>query len=217
MLPRYVVPALALALFPAPVLANDDDFELWINPSLATSLDGTTELEVETAQRLRDGGRGRSDTYYLRLWLNRDVSEIVTLSGAIEQRINTRAGDETRLHQQLSARHGSLRGRLRLEQRFAEGGDRMGLRLRPRIGLAVPIDRQERWSGVVQAEAFLTLRSTDQGGDGGLTGLRTQIGVEWKASERATLSLGYLRQQAIEPGEPDEIGHAPILGVALVL
>ena len=50
-------------------------------------------------------------------------------------------------------------------------------------------------------------------GDDGLTGVRTQIGVEYEASDRLSLSLGYLRQQSIDRSGPDEVGHAPIVGV----
>ena len=161
----------------------------------------------------RQADDGRVDTYFARLWVNQDVSDAVTLSGAFERRINDGGSDETRLIQQMSTKHGILRTRLRLEQRFVEDADRMGLRLRPRLGVSVPLDEAERWSFKSDAELFWTLRSTSTGGDTGITGLRTQIGVGHDLTDNISLSLAYLRQQDFNDGAPDRVGHAPIIGV----
>lgn len=214
---RKIAPlaALGIALLHAPAAANDDDFELWLNPSASFGLDDDTSLEVETAQRFRSASDGRPDTYFARLWLNQDLSDAVTLSGAVEQRINDGDDDETRLHQQLATSHGVLRARLRLEQRFVDGSGRMGLRLRPRLGASVPLGTESPWTFFGNAEAFLTLRSASRGGDDGLTGVRTQVGVEYEVNDVLSLSAGYLRQQNIDRDGPDEVGHAPILGLEL--
>lgn len=205
--------ALALSALPMTAQASDDGVELWFNPSVSVDLDQNTGVEIETAQRLRDAGDGRPDTYFARLWLNQKVADTITLSGAIERRINDSGADETRLIQQMSTRHGILRTRFRMEQRLVDNADRMGLRLRPRLGVSVPLQQDGAWSLKGDAELFLTLRSTSVGGDDGLTGLRTQLGVGYDVSDRLSLSLAYLRQQDITPGRPDRIGHAPIIGI----
>lgn len=206
---------LALLVMPATALAEDhaDAFEFWVNPSTSFDLDDDTGLELETAQRFRDADDGRVDTYFARLWLNQNVSDSVTLSAAVERRINDGGPDETRLMQQVTTAHGILRTRLRLEQRFVDDADRMGLRLRPRLGVAVPLDEQARWSFKADAELFLTLRGNNRSSDEGLTGLRTQIGFGYEVNDRLALSLAYLRQQDFEDGGPDEVGHAPIIGI----
>jgi hypothetical protein len=204
---------LVLACLAAPAAATNDAAEVWMNPSVSFDLDQDTGLEIEAAKRLRDADDGRADTYFARLWLNQDVAENATLSGAIERRVNDGGSDETRLIQQLSTSHGYLRTRLRLEQRFVDGADRMGLRVRQRLGVSVPIDANERWKFKTDAELFLTLRSTSDGGDDGLTGLRTQIGVSYDISDRLTLSAAYLRQQDFDNSGPDTVGHAPIIGI----
>lgn len=126
---------LALLASPATALAEDhaDAFEFWVNPSVSFDLDDDTGVELETAQRFRDADDGRVDTYFARLWLNQDVSDDVTLSGAVERRINDGGADETRLIQQMTTAHGILRTRLRLEQRFVDDADRMGLRDRKSV------------------------------------------------------------------------------------
>lgn len=207
--------ALVVGLYfmPLAAFANDDAAELWLNPSVSFDLDTDTGIEIETAQRLRSEKDGRPDTYFARIWLNQNIAETATLSGAFERRVNDGGADETRLMQQLSTSHGYLRTRLRIEQRFVDNADRMGLRLRPRIGVAVPLDTEERWKLKSDAELFLTLRSTGNDGDHGLTGLRTQIGVSHDLTEQLTLSAGYLRQQDVSKNGPDRVGHAPIIGL----
>ena len=204
---------LALAFAPAAASANDNGAELWFNPSVSFDLDNDTGIEIETAQRFRSAGDGRPDTYFARLWMNQKVAKNATLSGAIERRINDGASNETRLIQQLSTSHGVMRTRLRLEQRFVDNADRAGLRVRPRIGVSLPMDADKKWKFKTDAEFFLTLRSTSFGGDDGLTGLRTQTGVSYEISDNLVLSAAYLRQQDFNAGGSDRVGHAPIIGI----
>ena len=205
--------ALMLVLASAPAAATSDAAELWLNPSVSVDFDKDTGIEIETAQRLRSADDDRVDTYFVRLWLNQKMAENLTLSGAIERRINNGGSDETRLIQQMTTSHGYLRTRLRLEQRFVDSADQTGLRVRPRLGVAVPIDTNERWTFKTDAEMLLTLQSTSNGGDTGLTGLRTQMGVSYDVTPRLTLSAAYLRQQDFDERGPDVVGHAPILGI----
>lgn len=196
-----------------PAHAADDGFEFWLNPSVSTDFDDNTGVELETAQRFRSVADGRADTYFARLWLNQDLSDKLTLSGAVEQRINDPGRDETRLMQQLSGKFGVIRTRLRLEQRFVDEADRMGLRLRPRLGVALPLGTSGRWTAKADAELFSTLRSTSVGGDDGLTGLRTHIGATRKVNDRLSVGVVYLRQHDIRSGRPDTVGHAQLVTI----
>lgn len=213
---KSILPLAAAVLYagmPAIASASDDGAELWLNPSISTDLDEDTGIELETAQRFRDAGDGREDTYFARLWLNQKLASNVTLGAAVERRINDGGTNETRTMQQLSTSHGILRTRFRLEQRFVDNAERMGLRLRPRLGVSIPLDQDGRWAFKTDAELFLTLQSTRFGGDEGLTGLRTQIGVSYDVSDNISISAAYLRQQDFEEGGPDVVGHAPIIGI----
>lgn len=131
----------------------------------------------------------------------------------MERRVNDGAADETRLIQQISTRHGIIRTRLRLEQRMVERATQTGWRLRPRLGVAVPLGADSRWQVKADAELFVTLRATSRTGTTGLTGLRTQAGLGYKVSDQLSLSLAYLRQQDIARNRPDTVGHAPIVGI----
>lgn len=206
--------ALILLCASSGAYANDDGFEFWLNPSVTFDLDEDTGLEIETAQRFRNADEGRVDTYFVRLWVNQDLNDDVTVSGAVEQRVNDGGPDERRLIQQLTTSHGILRTRLRFEQRFVNDADRMGLRLRPRLGVSIPLGGEESpWSFGTDAELLLTLRSNNVGGDDGLTGLRTQVGVSYDVNDSLSLNAKYLRNQDIREGREDVVGHAPLIGI----
>ena len=205
---------LALAV-PSTAARAEDDFEFWLNPSVAMDVGGDTELEFETAQRLRDEGNGRQDTYFFRLWVNHKFSKAVGVGAAVERRINTPGANETRTMQQLNLRHGVLRGRARLEQRFIENAAQTGWRLRLRAGVDVPLGDESPWSFFANAEPFITLRATSRTGLEGFSALRTQIGVSREINDNLEVSLGYLRQQDVQRNRPDTVGHAPIVGIEL--
>ncbi len=199
-----------------PVAAAEDQFEIWFNPTLSFDVDEDTGVEIDTALRFRDSADA-ADTYFVRLWVHQSVGSGVTVSGAIDYRVNAGGADETRLQQQLSVRRGIWRGRLRTEQRFVEEEDRTGWRIRPRIGVVVPLDREGRWSLATDVEPFFTLQSTSVGGLNGLTALRTQMGVSHDLSDQLSLSLTYLRQQDMRRGAPDRVAHVPLIGIELSL
>lgn len=196
-----------------PALAQDEAFELWLNPSIGTYLDEDTAIELETAQRYRSESDGRVDTYSARLWLKQDVADNAALAGAVEYRVNDGGSNELRTIQQLSTSHGILKTRLRFEQRMIDGADRMALRLRPRLGVGFPLDERGSWSAGANAELFWTLRGSNVGSDTGITGMRTTVGFAYAASENVSLGLSYLRQQNFEDNGPDQTGHAPVIGI----
>ncbi len=144
--------------------------------------------------------------------MNRKIGDGPTLRGAIEQRWNDDQ-QERRLHQQLSVRRGIFRSRSRLEQRFVDGDDRMGLRFRQRFGFEVPLDKAGKWSLGANAEGFFTLRAGNAGGDTGLTGLRTTAEIGREIDDRLSDSVGNLRAQDIRSGRADRVGHAPLIGL----
>jgi hypothetical protein len=224
-MPRFILPfpaallaALPLLLAPTDARAAEEGFESWFNPILRADLDDDTYLKLETAQRFRSAGQGREDTYFFRLWAWRRLDDTMQVGGAIERRINDGARDEIRAMQQVQSEMGIIRVRMRLEERFAQSeGARMGLRLRSRAGVAIPLDRAEHWHVIADAESFITLRNSFPPGDIGKTALRTQVTLAHRVNERLSVRLGYLRHQEIEPAEPDEVGHAPILGFSLTL
>lgn len=204
--------AVGIALvLPGAALADDEASEFWLNPSVTKALNERASVEFETAQRLRKDPR--VDTYFTRLWLNRDDSEDRTWSLGVEQRWNGPDQEEQRILQQVKYAWGPIDFRTRMEQRFVSTDDHMGWRLRHRMGSSIPLgEGDSAWSLTGDAEVFYTLKATREGGQAGLTGLRTFVGFEREIG-RYEVSLGYLRQQDIRDNREDRIGHAPFIGL----
>ncbi|MGB3711431.1 MAG: DUF2490 domain-containing protein [Erythrobacter sp.] len=200
-----------------PALATDEDVELWFGPSIEKRLDENTSVELQTAQRFRDSERRRGDTFYFRGWVHQKVADNVTISAAAEQRFNSDGADEIRIIQQIGTKHGYLRTRLRLEERFEEGEDgRAGVRLRPRLGLRVPFSETSPVTAAIDGELFWTLRSTDSGGSTGFTDIETRIGFTYDVSDDVTVGLKYVRGQSFRSGRDDKVGHAPLIELDIV-
>ena len=208
---RFTLLLLSMFLTAVPAAAAEDQFELWLNPSVSIDFDERNYFELETAQRFRPAPA--DDTYYARLWLGREIAEDVKLSAGAERRYEG-DGRETRLLQQISYPLGPISGRTRLEQRFIEGEPHTAWRLRQRVGGALPLSSQEGWELVGNIEGFFVLQPSEPGDQTGLTGIRSFIGIERELG-KLELSLGYLRQQTVRRGAEDTIGHAPFIGVGL--
>jgi Protein of unknown function (DUF2490) len=212
---RCLIPQLALAAMlalPANASAADDHAQLWLNQSVAFDLDDDTGIEVDIGQRLRPERIG-PDSYYVRLWLVQQLNRNFSVSGGIERRINDGGADETRLLQQVNARTGVLRVRARLEQRFVDSADQTGWRLRTRLGVKVPVTADDRVALVADVEPFFTLRPTSNGGQTGLTTLRTHVGLDYEVTDNLALGFGYLRNQDVIDGGTDRVGHSPLLSL----
>jgi hypothetical protein len=205
---RAAGPAVLL-LAAVPADAAEQGLEFWLNPSITAKLDQHTFVELETAQRFRSTASG-GDTYYARLWLGRKIAGGATFSLGAERRAQG-SERETRLHQQLSLPVAGFDLRTRLEQRFLSDDPRTAWRLRQRVGKSLPL-RGSAWSVAGNAEGFITLRAAERGGQTGLTGVRTFIGME-REFRNVELSIGYLRQQTIREDGPDRVGHAPFIGL----
>lgn len=214
---KFLLAALLAATVATPALAEENRLEGWFEGSVVAKLDKKTEVEFQMQQRARGSSNPIGDNQTYRLWLARKIGK-ATLSGGIH-RSKEGAVKETRLLQQISypLPIDGLKGRTRLEQRFIDDAAKTGWRLRQRIGVGVPLTSEDGgWAFVGNAEGFLTLRSTSVGGQTGITGLRTFLGVE-RSFGKIDLELGYTRQQNIRKGAPDRVGHAPTLGITINL
>ena len=202
-----------------PAAATDDALEYWFEPSFEFDLDDDTSAEIATAFRFRDfENDGRSDTYYVRGWLKQKLSDSITVAGGAEYRENSPGNNEKRLLQQVSGSYGILRSRVRLEERFVDGNDgRMGLRLRTRLGVSGDLTEDGRWGAQANTEMFWTIRSNSDGGQDGLTGVRTQIGVSYQINDTFDLSLSYLREQSLRDNREDRVSHVPLVSLDVSL
>lgn len=97
---------------------------------------------------------------------------------------------------------GKLTGRTRFEQRFRDGGDGTGWRLRQFLRWSRPIGASPV-SIVASNETFVALNDTDWGQDAGFDQNRAFVGASWQTAPRLRLETGYMNQQIAGGTRPD--------------
>jgi len=126
--------------------------------------------------------------------------------------------EEHRGWQQLSYRLAgggkglTLTGRTRLEQRWVEGRDGTGWRVRQQVRVTAPV--KDRVRGVAWTESFVGFNQTSWGQRDGLHLWRSFAGVSVPISKTVTLEPGYLHQRAFRTG-PDAVTHAAAVWINL--
>ncbi|WP_269513725.1 DUF2490 domain-containing protein [Brevundimonas subvibrioides] len=97
---------------------------------------------------------------------------------------------------------GRLTGRTRLEQRFREGTDDTGWRVRQFVRWSRPVASSD-FSVVLSNETFVTLNRTDWGQSGGYDQNRAFAGVGWQMTPKFRLEAGYMNQHVDGGSRPD--------------
>jgi hypothetical protein len=103
---------------------------------------------------------------------------------------------------------GRLSGRLRLEQRWREGLDGTGWRVRPFVKYSLPLRKGGRTAFVVSAEPFFNLNTTAFQRASGFDRIRTFIGLSIPLDKNLTADVGYLNQHNFVPNRRDNEDHA---------
>jgi hypothetical protein len=116
-------------------------------------------------------------------------------------------GEEHRVWQQATypvaeIGGGRLTARTRLEQRFRDGGDDTGLRLRQFIRWSRPLATPDV-TIVASNETFLALNDTDWGQNAGYDQNRAFIGLGWQMTPKFRLEGGYMNQRIDGGAGPD--------------
>jgi hypothetical protein len=139
--------------------------------------------------------------------------KIYTSPGSL---LNANQHNEHRLWQQIGFRLAgdgkgvTLTGRTRLEQRWMEGSDDMGWRLRQQLRLTAPLSGKVR--AVAWSEAFVSLDDTSWGQNSGLDRCRNSVGLSVPVSKAVTIEPGYINQWVVRSGQ-DRVHHIGNLSV----
>ena len=112
---------------------------------------------------------------------------------------------------------GRLSGRLRLEQRWREGFDGTGWRVRPFVKYTLPFKRGERTALVLSTEPFFNLNKTAFQVTDGLDRVRTFAGVSIPLARNLTTEIGYLNQHVFVRHGPDNDDHVASISLSLTL
>ncbi len=121
--------------------------------------------------------------------------------------------DEHRFWQQWTATPSmgawSFQHRSRLEQRWLETGDDIGMRWRQMHRVQKTLSGCPQWSLIAWDEAFFHLNDTDWGAEAGFDQNRAFLGFGFKRCSRAAVrtEIGYLNQFTNQQGGGDGMNH----------
>jgi len=208
----YIPPrmlTLALLAFPCSVQAARDEGQTWLSTGVVAQIDDNDRVSIEMNYRLRPG----NDQLLQRLTIDHRVADGVHLGGGFAF-ATSRPQKEMRFHQQLVVDLGVLQSRTRLEQRYIDSAARPAWRLRERIQLDIPLERERNWLLVTSAEFFFELHRPSAVKDSELVTTRQLIGLRHVLTPRLGIQFSYMRQHSSPDDRPDEVVHVPWLAIA---
>ena len=201
--------------------AAEEDGQLWSIVNASRTLGDKTVLALDTQARFTNDA-SRLGQAIVRPSVGWRLDSATTASLGYAYIRSTPEGRPTthehRGWQQLSFRvagdgkGATLTGRTRLEQRWVEGRDGAGWRIRQQVRLTAPL--KDRVRGVAWTEAFVGLNQTGWGQRDGLHLWRNFAGLSVPISKTVTLEPGYLHQRAYRTG-PDAVTHAAAVWINL--
>lgn len=198
-----VICALAgVAVLSAAPAAAQTDAQVWTAAFASGPVEegGRVLVWIDAHARFREDG-DQLDTTILRPGVGWRVSPRLDLWAGYANVTLRRPGpdgEEHRAWQQATypiaeVGGGRLTGRTRLEQRFREGGDDTGWRLRQFVRWSRPLAGPDV-AVVVSNETFIAFNDTDWGQRDGYDQNRAFIGLGWQMHPRFRLEGGYMNQ-----------------------
>jgi hypothetical protein len=214
---------LAAALFSATILASapayaaEEDSQLWGTLNATIKLSDRFRLSEEATARFSDNRNGLYEIEVNSL-LGYKLSDKVTAWAGYTHNPQYAGGDftvmEHRLREQVTVDNiaqigrGKVNARLRAEQRWRNGVDGTGWRVRPYLKYSLPLKKGGKTALVLSHESFLNLNSTPFQKQTGYDRMRNLIGISTPLGKAVTAEVGYLNQYGVVRGGPDRMDHA---------
>jgi hypothetical protein len=203
-----------------------DDSQLWASTAATVKLSDSWRLSQDATIRFSDNRNGLYEVE-LNTLLGFVVAKGVTVWAGYTHDPNYSAGDftvmEHRAREQITFDKlaeiggGKLSGRLRTEQRWREGVDGTGWRVRPFVKYSLPLHKGGKTAFVVSAEAFVNLNTNAFQRRSGLDRTRTFVGLSAPLSRAISAEAGYLNQHSFVPHGPDNDDHVASISINLSL
>lgn len=208
-----------------PALA-ESDFQQWATVVAKADVGDAFAIQGEAIARFSDdsGGLYELESSFL---LGYKLGDRVTAWAGYVHNPTYRAGDfvimERRAREQLTidnvAKIGpaSLSARLRLEQRWRDGIDGTGWRVRPYVKAAIPLGDKRSPVLNFTVEPFVNLNTTSFQVRSGLDRVRSAVSFTIPVADAVKLEAGYLNQHRFIRGDEDRGDHVVTATVSLSL
>jgi hypothetical protein len=214
---------LAALATPAAAWATDDG-QLWTNANATVKLSDRWRLSEEVTVRFSDNKNGLYELESNTL-LGYRFNKVVTFWAGYTHNPQYSAGHFTRMEHRAREQvtfdsftklgPGKLSGRIRMEQRWREGLDGTGWRLRPYLKYSMPLQGKVNLN--LSSEPFINLNTTSFQTKKGLDRVRNLVTVSIPVSKKVTGEVGYMNQHLFLSGRPDESDHVAYFGLSMNL
>lgn len=215
--------AAVAALAPAPAFA-DSDFQQWATVAATATVSDRVRVQNEFVARFSNDRDGLYEIENTTL-IGYKLDDHVTAWAGYVHNPQYNGGDftvmERRAREQLTfdniAKLGkaSLSARMRLEQRWRDGIDGTGWRMRPYAKIGVPLGAGSAPTLNLSLEAFVNLNNTAFQTVDGLDRTRAAASLSFPLSKTLKLEAGYLNQHRFVRNGPDNDDHALTGSVSL--
>jgi hypothetical protein len=221
-------PLLALALLStaAPAVAAGDDPQLWTGASATVKLSDHWRFSQDVTARFSDHRNGLYEIEMNSL-LGYKVSKTTTVWAGYTHDPQYAEGDfrvmEHRAREQVtfdniaSLGRGRLSARIRTEQRWRDGVDGTGWRVRPYVKYTLPLKKGGKTALVLSTEPFFNLNSTPFQRTTGFDRIRNLVALSTPLSSKITAEVGYLNQYTRVRNGPDTDDHVASVSLNLAL
>lgn len=217
---------LVVALVMATPAIAAQDAQLWTTASATAKLSNRWRLSEEITGRFSDHRNGlyeiESNTLFgysvgkgVTLWAG--YTHNPTYSGGHFAIMEHRAREQVTIDDLARLGTGRLSGRIRVEQRWREGLDGTGWRIRPYVKYALPFHRGEKTAFIASVEPFFDLNTTTFQRTGGLDRIRSFVGISTPLTRNVTAEAGYLNQHTFVRNGSDNDDHVASVSLALAL
>ena len=209
----------------APSLAADDS-QIWAGGTVTVKLADKWRLSEEVTTRFSDHRNGLYEVESNTL-IGYVVGKGVTLWAGYTHDPQYAGGDftvmEHRAREQVTIDNfaqvgrGKFNGRVRLEQRWRDGFDGTGWRVRPYVKYTLPVRKGGKTAFVLSAEPFINLNTNRFQRTQGLDRVRSFVGVSTPLAKNFTIEAGYLNQHTFVRHAPDNDDHVASVAFSLSL
>ena len=213
----------AAASTPSVVEARSDD-QLWTTASATVKLSDHWRLSQELTTRFSDNRHGLYEVESNTL-LGYRLNKVVTLWGGYTQDPQYAGGDftvmEHRAREQVTFDNvaklgpGKLSLRMRAEQRWRDGVDGTGWRLRPYAKWSLPLKGKLALN--LSNETFVNLNRTPFQARTGVDRMRNLISLSGPLAKGLNGEAGYMNQHGFVRHGPDTSDHIAYFAVSLSL
>jgi hypothetical protein len=203
-----------------------EDEQLWTSANANLKLSDKWRLQQEFTFRFSDNRDGLYEMESVTL-LGYRIAKDVTLAAGYVHNPQYAGGDftvmEHRAREQVTfdnvARLGSgtLSARMRLEQRWREGVDGTGWRMRPYVKVSLPLSKRSKTALVLSSEAFVNLNSVAFQRQDGLDRVRNLIAINTPLTKTLRAEIGYLNQHVFVRCGEDTCDHVASIWLSLSL